>query len=108
MTSVESFSELEVELISLKENLDTRDASGKLTLNLFATLAQFERDLISERTKAGLAAARARGRVGGRPPALTDDQVAMAKAALLDPNVPIMTVAKQRGVSRSTLYRYLK
>jgi DNA invertase Pin-like site-specific DNA recombinase len=105
---VEQFNQQGIELISLKENIDTSHANGKLTFHLFATLAQFERDLISERTKSGLAAARARGRVGGRPASLTKDQIAIAKAALSDPNVQVTNVAKQLGVSRSTLYRYLK
>lgn len=105
---VEKFNQQGIELISLKEKIDTSNANGKLTFHLFATLAQFERDLISERTKSGLAAARARGRVGGRPAVLTEEQITIAKAALTDPKVQVTEVAKQLGVSRSTLYRYLK
>ena len=104
---VELFQARGVELVSLQEQIDTTTATGRLLVHLFATLAEFERSLISERTKAGLAAARARGRKGGRPPALTPAQVKLAKAALADPSVTVSEVAKQFGVSRSTLYRYL-
>lgn len=105
---VETFSQQGVELISLKEKIDTSNANGKLTFHLFATLAQFERDLISERTKSGLAAARARGRVGGRPSSLTKEQILIVKAALSNPKVQVKEVAKKLGTSQSTLYRYLK
>lgn len=74
---------------------------------MFAALAEFERNLIRERTRAGLAAARARGRKGGRKPALEDAQVREIKALLKDPQIQVSTVAKRYGVSRTTLYRYV-
>lgn len=91
---------------SLTEAIDTTSPGGKLVFHIFAALAEFERGIIRERTQAGLAAARARGRVGGRPPALSSDDLAAAKAMLRDPEITVEQVAKQLGVSPSTLYRH--
>ncbi len=91
---------------SLRENIDTTTSGGKLIFHIFGALAEFERDLIRERTQAGLAAARARGRVGGRPTKLTADQTAMARD-LLATGKSGSEVAKAFGVGRSTLYRAL-
>ncbi len=88
---------------SLNEAIDTTNAGGKLIFHIFAALAEFERSLIQERTKAGLAAARARGRRGGRPRKLTSDQIRKAKAMLSDPEMTKTEVAKHFGVSRVTL-----
>jgi DNA invertase Pin-like site-specific DNA recombinase len=90
---------------SLQEKIDTGSAGGKLVFHVFAALAEFERNLIRERTKAGLAAARARGRKGGRKPKLDASQIAAAKVLLADPSTQVTAVAKMLGVSRSTLYR---
>ena len=88
---------------SLNETIDTTNSGGKLIFHIFAALAEFERSLIQERTKAGLAAARARGRKGGRPRKLTNDQIRKAKAMLSDPEITKTEVAKHFGVSRATL-----
>lgn len=72
-----------------------------------AALAEFERNLIRERTKAGLEAARARGRKGGRKPALTDKAVKEIKQLLKDPDIEVTEVAKRYGVSRATIYKHL-
>lgn len=93
---------------SLAERIDTTSAGGTLIFHIFASLAQFERQLISERTKAGLAAGRARGRMGGRLPALTLKQVREAKRLLEDPQATVTDVAKTYGVSRATLYKGLR
>lgn len=93
---------------SLAERIDTTSAGGTLIFHIFASLAQFERQLISERTKAGLAAGRARGRMGGRPPALTVKQLREAKRLLEDPEATVTDVAKTYGVSRATLYKGLR
>lgn len=90
---------------SLQEKIDTGSAGGKLVFHVFAALAEFERNLIRERTKAGLAAARARGRKGGRKPKLDEKQLAAAKVLLADPDTRVCDVADMLGVSRSTLYR---
>jgi len=92
---------------SLNEGLDTTTNGGKLVFHIFGALAEFERSLIQERTKAGLESARARGRVGGRPKKLDDKKVAMARRMLEDPQETIGNVADVLGVSRSTLHRYL-
>lgn len=91
---------------SLTEKIDTTSAAGKLTFHVFAALAEFERNIIRERTKAGLDAARARGRKGGRKPALNDKQVREIRALLADPQIHVSDVAKKFGVSRTTLYKY--
>ncbi|MCP4051212.1 MAG: recombinase family protein [bacterium] len=77
------------------------------SLSIFAALAEFERDLISERTKAGLAAARARGRKGGRKCALTKAQVMLLQASVGKPETNIQELANELGVSRATIYRYV-
>lgn len=103
---IEVVSELESKGIgfqSLNESIDTTSPSGKLIFHVFAALSEFERSLIQERTKAGLAAARARGRKGGRPKKLTRDQIRKAKAMLSDPMMTKSEVAKHFGVSRVTL-----
>jgi len=92
---------------SLTESIDTTTPGGKLIFHIFASLAEFERALIQERTNAGLAAARARGRVGGRPKKLTDKQVALAKRMHADKQTDIATICQTLGISKSTLYRIL-
>jgi DNA invertase Pin-like site-specific DNA recombinase len=92
---------------SLREALDTTSSSGKLFFHIFASLAEFERDLIRERTQAGLAVARARGRCGGRPKAMSAKQVAIAVALRQDPHTTVADICQTLGVSRATLYRYL-
>lgn len=92
---------------SLQESIDTTTPGGKLVFHIFAALAEFERDLISERTKAGLDAARARGRVGGRKPSMTPQKIAAAKAMRDVGDHTMAEIAAAVGVGRSTLYRHL-
>lgn len=92
---------------SLTEKIETGSASGKLQFHVFAALAEFERGLIRERTQAGLIAARARGRAGGRKPKLDDQQVREIKALLSDPDMRVAEVARRYDVSRTTLYKYV-
>ena len=93
---------------SLTEQIDTTTPGGKLIFHVFGALAEFERDLIRERTQAGLAAARARGRKGGRPKKLADPKtVALAQALHADGGTDVATICKTLGISRATLYRYL-
>lgn len=92
---------------SLTEKIETGSAAGKLVFHVFAALAEFERGLIRERTQAGLAAARARGRAGGRKPKLDDQQVREIKALLRDPGIQVADVARRYGVSRTTLYKHV-
>jgi len=91
----------------LSGGVDTTSAAGRLVFGIFAALAEFEADLIKERTLAGLAAARARGRTGGRPRSLTPKQLAHARALMAHGDASVSEVAATLGVSRSTLYRAL-
>ena len=97
-----------VEFRSLQEQIDSGSAGGQLIFHIFGALAEFERALIRERTMAGLAAARARGRMGGRPRRLTPDQVQLAQRLLASPDVGVSQVAEMLRVSRQTVYRALK
>jgi DNA invertase Pin-like site-specific DNA recombinase len=105
--TVEEFATRGLGLRSLTEAIDTTTAGGKLVFHIFAALAEFERGVIRERTLAGLQAARARGRKGGRPPALKAKDLAAAKAMLKDPEITVLEVARRLGVAASTLYRHL-
>jgi DNA invertase Pin-like site-specific DNA recombinase len=88
-------------------NIDTTTADGKLVFGIFAALAEFERELIRERTKAGLASARARGRSGGRKFALTKAQVRLAQAAMGKKETVVSRLCDELGITRATLYRYI-
>jgi DNA invertase Pin-like site-specific DNA recombinase len=104
-------SQLEAEGIgfeSVTERIETGSAAGRLVFHVFAALAEFERNLIRERTKAGLAAARARGRRGGRKPSLDPQQIREIRALLRDPEIRVADVASRYGVSRTTLYRHVR
>ena len=92
---------------SLTEALDTTTAQGRLVFHMFGALAEFERSLIRERTRAGLQAAKKAGRTGGRPPKLTDDDIQAAKAMLTTPEIGVASVAHRLGVSLATLYRHI-
>lgn len=87
--------------------IDTTTANGRLVFAIFAALAEFEAELIRERTQAGLAAARARGRRGGRPRKMTQQVLKMAMAALADPQARPIEVARHLGITTTTLYAYL-
>ena len=87
--------------------IDTTTPAGRLSFGIFAALAEFERELISERTKAGLASARARGRNGGRPAKMTPAKVRLAMAAMGQPGTVVADLCKELGVTRQTLYRHV-
>lgn len=97
-----------VGLVSLTEQINTGSPSGKLVFHLFAALAEFERNLIRERTIAGLKAARARGKSSGRPAKITGSDLKMARSLMADRNNDVGDIAKRFGVHRSTLYRLTK
>jgi len=92
---------------SLTEAIDTITAGGRLVFHIFGALAEFERSIIRERTRAGLDAAKARGRRGGRRPKLTEKDLAAARALLAEASITVDDVARRLGVSPATLYRYL-
>jgi DNA invertase Pin-like site-specific DNA recombinase len=107
---VEKFKEIGTEFVSIQDNVDTSNPQGRLFFNIMASLAEFEREIIRERTIAGLEAARKRGRVGGRPKGLTKESVLKAKAAKVfyeQDKLPVIEIQKKLNVSRATLYRYL-
>jgi DNA invertase Pin-like site-specific DNA recombinase len=93
---------------SLQEQIDTTTSGGKLIFHVFGALAEFERDLIRERTHAGLAAARARGRLFGRPKALTPQRVKQLQSLAKDERNTVAEICQTLGISRSTFYRYSK
>lgn len=96
-----------IELRSLTESIDTATSGGRLVFHIFGALAEFERAVIRERTRAGLQAARARGKKGGRPTNFGPKQLAAAKAMLADPAIRVEDVAAHLKVSPATLYRHL-
>ena len=93
---------------SLQEQLDTTTSGGRLIFHIFASLAEFERDLIRERTHAGLAAARARGRKGGRPKGVDEKKRKAALALKRDPHYSIKEICEIVGISRNTYYKYTR
>lgn len=87
--------------------IDTTSAAGKLVFGIFAALAEFERELIAERTRAGLESARARGRTGGRPFKLTPAKIHLAMAAMGHKETNVSSLCKELGITRQTLYRHV-
>jgi len=100
--TVEDFGLRGIGLRSITESIDTGTSGGKLIFHVFGALAEFERSVIRERTQAGLKAARARGRVGGRPAVLNDADLTEARALLSNPDISVAQVAKRLGVAEST------
>lgn len=93
---------------SLTENMDTTTPGGVLVFNVFAAMAQFERDLIRERTNAGLQAARARGHLGGRPPKLSEKDKARIRELYRDGTLSVQEIARQYRVARNTIYSAIR
>ncbi len=105
------FNEKEVNFISLHDHIDTTTATGRFTFNIFASLAEFEREIIRERTKAGLVAARARGKKGGRPSGLSPEKLQLAMTALDlhdTGKYSILEISKRLQIPIATCYRYIK
>ncbi len=108
---ISKFQAMEVGFKSLQDSIDTTTPTGKLTFHLFAALAEFERDIISERTKAGLKSARARGRLGGRPKGLTkqaQNKSRLAESLYQEKELSIKEICNYLSISKPTLYRYLR
>jgi DNA invertase Pin-like site-specific DNA recombinase len=106
--TVNQLKERSIGLKVITQNLDTTTPSGTLVFHIFGALAEFERLLIKERTNAGLASARARGRVGGRPKAMDEKKVQIAKSLYVDGKTSISEICETLKVSKATLYRNLK
>ncbi|MTI84342.1 MAG: recombinase family protein [Firmicutes bacterium] len=103
---IEEFKNRKVNFVSIKENIDTSTATGKLIFNIFASLAEFERDIIAERTRAGLTAARARGKKGGRP-SKNKDKVELALKMYDSKQYTVNEIIEATSLSKTTFYRYL-
>jgi DNA invertase Pin-like site-specific DNA recombinase len=106
--TVEKFEAQKIGFLSLTESINTTTSGGRLIFHIFASLAEFERSIIRERTTAGLRAAKENGRIGGRPSALKEKDIAIAKTLLQDPSITVENVAKRMQVAPSTLYRYFQ
>ncbi len=107
---VSQMSRLGVHFLSIHDNINTQTATGRFTFNIFASLAEFEREIIKERTKAGLAAARARGRMGGRPKGISKSSLNKVKAVKVlyeKREQTVEEIAASLNISRATCYRYL-
>jgi DNA invertase Pin-like site-specific DNA recombinase len=103
--------EKHVEFVSIQDKIDTSSAIGRFFFNVFASLSEFEREMIIERTNAGLMAARQRGRIGGRKQGLSQDsknKAAAAKHLYCEKKLPINEITKTLSIGKSTLYRYLR
>jgi DNA invertase Pin-like site-specific DNA recombinase len=113
-TSIETITRLNDRKIGFKsvtENIATTTSGGKLVFHIFGAIAEFERDIIKERTNAGLIVARARGRLGGRPKAKTlnsINKVTLAQSLYDDKTITVEEICKTLNISRATLYRYVK
>ncbi len=107
LTIVNELQQRHIGLRSLHENIDTTTPTGKLIFHIFASLAEFEKDIIKERTNAGLEAARARGRQGGRPKSLTEKQILLLKTLHKDKDTPVAEIARLLNISKKTIYNYL-
>ncbi len=105
--TVEMLSERKIGFCSLTEKIDTTTSGGRLIFHIFGALAEFERSIIRERTTAGLTAARARGRVGGRPPALSASDFRVAQTLLKDGELTVAEIAERLHVAPSTLYKHV-
>ncbi len=108
---ISKMKDLGVTFVSIQDSIDTSTATGRFTFNIFASLAEFEREIISERTRAGLAAARARGRKGGRPPGYSKEIISKIKAVKVlydQQDKTVQEIADDLSISRATAYRFLK
>lgn len=107
INTIDTLKDREVGFMSLTETIDTTSHTGRFIFQMFAALSEFERELIRERTKAGLENAKRNGRIGGRPLQATNQKIEMAKVMLSDGRLTVVEVADELGISSSTLYRHL-
>src|SRR3954449_2766053 len=108
ITRITELNDRKIGFKSLTEQIDTTTSGGKLIFHIFGALAEFERDIIKERTQAGLAAARIRGKRGGRPKALSPEKIKLAHRLYADTGTSVSEICKMLGISRHTLRRYVK
>jgi DNA invertase Pin-like site-specific DNA recombinase len=105
---IEKMEQKGINLKSLTEAMDTTSPQGKMFFQIAGAFAEFERNIIRERTMAGLASARSRGKVGGRKFKLSEDKITILKSLYSDKNIEVNSICNQLGISRTTLYNYLK
>src|SRR5689334_13133425 len=108
ITRITELNDRKIGFKSLTEQIDTTTSGGKLIFHIFGALAEFERDIIKERTNAGLEAARTRGKLGGRPKALSQEKIKLARRLYADTSTSVREICKMLGISRHTLQRYVK
>ena len=108
ITRITELNDRKIGFKSLTENIDTTTSGGKLIFHIFGALAEFERDIIRERTNAGLEAARSRGKKGGRPPALSPEKIKLARRLYADKDTSVSEICTMLGISRHTLQRYVR
>src|SRR3954447_4170000 len=108
ITRIRELNDRKIGFKSLTENIDTKTSGGKLIFHIFGALAEFERDIIRERTNAGLMAARSRGKLGGRPKALSAERIKLARRLYADTSMSVAEICKMLGISRHTLQRYVR
>jgi DNA invertase Pin-like site-specific DNA recombinase len=108
ITRIKELNDRKIGFKSITEQIDTTTSGGKLIFHIFGALAEFERDIIRERTNAGLAAARSRGKLGGRPPALSPEKIKLARRLYADKTTSVAEICKMLVISRHTLRRYMK
>jgi DNA invertase Pin-like site-specific DNA recombinase len=111
VSTVEEFNETGISFKSLQDPVDTTSSQGKLIFNIFASLAEFERDIIRDRTNAGLKSARARGRIGGRPKGLSEEaenKARICESLYTEGRLSANEIAKNQSISKATLYKYLR
>src|SRR6266704_3278506 len=104
---INDFNAKDIGFKSLQENIDTTTSGGKLFFHIFGALAEFERDIIRDRTKAGLASARSRGRLGGRPSVMDARKLKMARSLYADTKTQVAEICEGLGISRATFYRHI-
>ena len=104
---IEELANRDIAFMSLRESIDTTTSGGRLIFHVFGALAEFEREIISERTKAGLMAAKARGRCGGRPRLMDQEKVRLARTLHNDKSITVGEICRSLGISKGTLYRNL-
>ena len=107
VSKMETLEERGVDFVSLTEGIDTTTAQGRLTFHIFGALAEFERELGRERTMAGLKAARERGRIGGRPRALDEEDIPQVQSLMQNEDVSTKQICDRFEISKATLYRYV-
>ena len=108
LTLIEEFKKRQVSFKSLTETIDTETPSGSFLVTVLCALSAMEREILIQRIRAGLTAARDRGRIGGRPTSITSEQISLARQLLQDPQNSVASICRSLGIAKSTFYRKIK